>query len=664
MEWDILVKNALVFDGTGAAPTEYDVGIKDGRIAAKGVNLQSTLASQVIDGRGQWLMPGLLDIHTHFDLEVEVDPGLPESVRHGTTTVVMSNCSMGIAFGLQPYGNGPETEFNPIVDCFARVENIPKFVLKDAIGDRIKWRTPAEYLRHFKDVPLGPNVCPMIPHSMLRVEVMGMPDATGREPTDDEIIAMCRIVEEAMQIGYVGMSTDGLPLHYMANDPNRNARIPAQHATRKEIKALGEIVRHNDGVIQFTPNPDAKMATLDLLLMSSGRLHGKPMRMTATAAMDLIANKRAWGMLLRLNKFVNSRLMQGRFVFQALSAPFVVYADGTTSPLMEEKPAFRELNCLDLDDRASRQRLLDDPAYRERFRADWMAGKVGFNLARLARKLGVEPTTFSRDLDDMVLVSVPDVPSWANINMGELYRRLQHYQASGGREGALDADEARAFSRFPNPVKDDADVMLHLLKEYDRAFRWSVTTANTRRDVLKKILFAEDTLPGFNDSGAHLMNMAFFDGNLRTLQLAAEEGLAEVSRQVKRLTRDPAALFNIDVGSLDLGAQADVVLIDPKALQAYNPEARTTVIHREVFNHPQMVNRSDGVVTQVVIAGKVAWDGQSYAPAFGKETYGRLLVRSGSPMPYAYDPARAKKPVEAAKTATVKTKASKVAAAR
>ena len=81
--WDILIQNALVFDGSGEKPREMDLAIKDGKIAAKGMFLPKSMADEVIDGAGQWLMPGLLDIHTHLDLEVDLEPGLPEVVRHG-----------------------------------------------------------------------------------------------------------------------------------------------------------------------------------------------------------------------------------------------------------------------------------------------------------------------------------------------------------------------------------------------------------------------------------------------------------------------------------------------------------------------------------------------------------------------------------------------------
>ena len=631
--WDLLIKNALVFDGSGEAPQTYDIAIHQGRIAAKGVDFKSSWARTVIDGTGQWLMPGLLDIHTHYDLEVEIDPGLPESVRHGTTTVVMSNCSLGLAFGLQSYGWGNALEDNPTVDCFARVENMPKPVLVKALDGHITWDNPIEYLKHFKDLALGPNVCPMVPHTMLRVAVMGMPGALSDRPTDEQIVEMCRVLDECMQAGYVGLSTDGLPLHYLANDPYRGERIPAQHATRKEIRALCEVVRSYDGIVQFTPNPDAKLATLSLMMMGSKRIYGKSLRMTATAAMDLKSQPMAWKGLLRVNRLINSKLVKGRFAFQALSAPFKVYADGVTSPLMEERPAFRELIALELDDREGRQRLLNDPSYQVRFRKDWMSGKQGFNLARLARRLGFEPTTFNRDLCDMEMVSVPDMPEWSGQNMQAIYDRLLRYQQAEGRTGHLSEAEGAAFAQFPNPIVDDAEFMMHLLRRYDRQFRWAMTTANTRREILKQLLLDENTLPGFNDSGAHLTNMAFFDGNLRTLQLAQEDGLETVAKQVRRLTRDPAALFNLDVGTLDLGAQADVALIDPTALRAYDPQAATVMQHRDIFENPQMVNRPDGIVTQVIIAGQIAWDGKQYTPVHGRDRLGRVLTRAGSMVP-------------------------------
>ncbi len=97
---DTLIKNAKVFNN-GEQPIIEDVAIADGRIVSRGKVVDESIANNIIDADGQWLMPGLFDIHTHYDLELEVAPGLPESTRHGTTSVVIANCSLGLAFGNQ-----------------------------------------------------------------------------------------------------------------------------------------------------------------------------------------------------------------------------------------------------------------------------------------------------------------------------------------------------------------------------------------------------------------------------------------------------------------------------------------------------------------------------------------------------------------------------------
>lgn len=622
-DWDILIKGALVFDGHGELPKALDVALKDGNISALGFELAAPEQTEVIDGSGKWLMPGLLDIHTHLDLEVEVEPGLTECVRHGTTSVVMSNCSLGMAYGSLINPNNPEE--NPIVDCFARVENMPKAVLESCLDGVVDWDNSADYLAHLETLPLGPNVAPMIPHSMLRIKVMGLEGSISRDPTEAELSAMADLVEKGMQEGYVGFSTDGLPLHYLANDPHRNEKIPAQHAKFKELRTLGKVLRAYDRIWQVTPDPEDTLKTLGLFGLTCGRFFGgKALRMTATAAMDISCNRRAEGGLIKFSQLLNSQLLKGDFTFQALSVPFKVFADGVTTPLMEEKEAFRELMAIDLDDVDGRRKKLDDPAFQERFREAWLAGKSGYGIERFRHKYRMESTTFSRELGDMVMDSCP-VESWSGQRLSDIYKRLEQYQGAAGDAAALNQDEREAFALFPSPIGDDANFMLHMLREYDRKFRWYVITANERPDVLKKLVFHPETLPGFNDSGAHLTNMAYFDANLMTLKMAAEDSIELVAEAVKRLTKDPAEMFGIDAGVIECGAIADLVLIDPVALKAHDSDANIQKIEREIFNNPQLVNRSDGVVNKVIIAGKLAWDGKGYTEQYGKQAFGRVL---------------------------------------
>jgi N-acyl-D-aspartate/D-glutamate deacylase len=600
----LLIRGALVFDGTGALPTHEDVAIRDGRIVARGPALDVSQAGRVVDARGLWLMPGLLDIHTHLDLEVELAPGLPESVRHGTTTVVVGNCSLGTAFGSQRR-NGDD----PILDCFARVENIPKSVLRKVV-DRMDWHTTAGYLAHLDLLPLGPNVVPLLPHSMLRIEVMGTDAAVSRAPTGAELKRMRDLLEAAMQEGYAGFSTDAIPFHYLANAPHTDKRIPAQHATLAELRSMLDIVRRHDRVWQCTPDVAHRVTTFLRFFFTSGRLFGKPLRTSALTAVDLTHAPRTWKLFPAIAGLLNSRLVDGRFHFQVLGTPFRMYAEGAICPIFEEFQSSRWLMALDIEDAAGRRAIMETHEFGALFVREWNdSGAV---------------STFNRDLDALRIERCP-VPEWCDETFGAVLRRLRDFQ-SGRAEAARSDTEAAALGSFPSPVGREGEFLLHLLRRYDRELRWWFVVANDRPEILRRLLFDENMLPGFNDSGAHLINLAFFDGNLLTLQVAARDSIELVARAVRRLTREPAEFFGIDAGRLDPGAQADLVLVDPEALKRYDTDANRRMVHRDIFDHDQLVNRSDGVVTAVFIAGEQVWDGRDFTPALGTRKLGRALT--------------------------------------
>ena len=149
--------------------------------------------------------------------------------------------------------------------------------------------------------------------------------------------------------------------------------------------------------------------------------------------------------------------------------------------------------------------------------------------------------------------------------------------------------------------------------------------ANVDKIRVLPLLLDKNTMPGFNDSGAHITNMAFFDGNLMSLKLAQQDSLQTVSTMVKRLTSEPAAFFGVDVGTLEIGAQADIVLIDPEALQTWDDNSNRLFQYRELFEHKQMVSRSDGVVTHVLIHGEPVWQDGDFTETLGQRPLGRAL---------------------------------------
>ncbi|MGQ0696752.1 MAG: N-acyl-D-amino-acid deacylase family protein [Panacagrimonas sp.] len=616
--WDVLIRGALVFDGSGSAPRMLDVAVSGGRVAAIGSALPTLLASTVIEAGGKWLIPGLLDIHTHFDLEVEVEPALPEAVRHGSTTVVVANCSLGLA-----YGNQRRDGADPIVDCFARVENIPKDVLSK-IADVATWNDSGAYLDHLRGLKLGPNIVPMIPHSMLRIEVMGLDASLNREPTDAELDKMAGLLEKGMAEGYIGFSTDGLPFHFLANRPNTHRQIPTQFAPFRELKRLTDILRKWDRIWQATPPKDSPRDVFRNFLLTSARLYGKPLKITAVAAIDVHMNRAILKLALLMTRILNSRWVGGRFRLQALGAAFRTWSDGVVTPLTEEVPVLRQLNELDLGDRAGRMLLMHDPAWVTEFRRMWLHGKHGFNKARLERWLRLDGNVLSRDLRDMTL-DESQVAGWSDHTLQWAFERLLSWQ--DGRLTGATEEEAEVFAAMPRPC-DEADFVLHLLRRFDTALRWWTVSANRDPKVVKRLLFHPLLLPGFNDSGAHLTNMAFYDGNLRMLRIAEEDGVQSVAKIVHRLTREAAEFFGIDAGRLEVGARADLVLIDPERLRSWDPESTYRFTWRECYAHRQLVNRPEGVVSGVWIGGSMAWCDGEYAADFGKRPFGRLMLDS------------------------------------
>jgi N-acyl-D-aspartate/D-glutamate deacylase len=252
-----------------------------------------------------------------------------------------------------------------------------------------------------------------------------------------------------------------------------------------------------------------------------------------------------------------------------------------------------------------------------------MHGRTGGDFASWKTKKGFPDSLVIRDGSMLIFDGAP-VSEWDGESMADVMTRVQRYQGGDSATARSDA-EREAFDLFPKVLRDDADFMLHMMRTYDKSFRFYADIANKDNTATLGFLLDEQALPGFNDSGAHITNMAFFDSNLMSLKLAKERDEATVAHMVKRLTSEPAEIFGLDVGSLDIGAQADMVLINPDALDGWQPDQTRKLEYREIFGHEQMVNRPEGIVDSVFINGVVAWKDGMAQSALGQETLGRAL---------------------------------------
>ena len=242
MEYDLLIKNGSVIDGTGSATKQADLGIKDGIIVSIGQVEGEAL--ETIDAKDLVVSPGFIDIHTHFDPQLCWDGHATPSIEHGITTVVTGNCSLSLA----PI-KGKE-DADKIVSMFGVIEDIKKTTFDEAVP--FSWQSFPEYLDHIRP-KLGINVGALIGHSAIRLFVMG-PESQEREATQEEISKMCDIVREAMRAGALGISSS-----YVDIDENGDP-VPSRFAGFDEKVALAQAMGESGrGIWQVVPYfPDMK----------------------------------------------------------------------------------------------------------------------------------------------------------------------------------------------------------------------------------------------------------------------------------------------------------------------------------------------------------------------------------------------------------------------
>ena len=563
---DRLIVGATVFDGRGNAPVQAQVGIKDGRIARIAPRIEAPAAS-VEDASGKWLLPGFIDIHTHYDVEVEIAPGLAESVRHGVTTVVMGNCSLSLTVG----------KAQALADIFLRVESLPAALVRNWLARALSWESPRDYLEHLRSLALGPNVAPMVGHSALRAAVMGLERSLHTRATDAELTAMRRLAVEALDAGCIGISVDMVHWHKVAG-VFAGRSVPSHYADYPEYRMLAGVCRDRDAVFQVTPNPRSPLSFLVILWLALG-VFRPPLRATVLSALDMTDHPWLWRVFPASTRLVNS-LLGGNLRFQTLAEPFVIHADGPLTPLFEEFEAGVLLNsCAGARERRA---LWDDPDFRERFRHDW-----------LRREL----RTFHRDPARMLVTRSPE-PSHA------------------GRTVAQIAAQQR---------RDPVDTLMDLLATHDDRLRWQACGANERDPIRRRLMAHPHVLPGFTDAGAHSRNLAYFDGALSLLRQAVSTGFLSPQRAIERVTGEPAAWFNLDAGVLRQGARADLVVLDPAALRGPVPEP-VEVDDPLLDGARRMVKRgSERAIAAVYVAGtQVVRDGQPL-PVLGRTPVGSVL---------------------------------------
>jgi N-acyl-D-amino-acid deacylase len=254
---DLVIRGALVVDGTGSPARTTSVAVDGDRIAEVGDDVGR--GRRELDGDGLVVAPGWVDVHTHYDGQVTWDPLLSPSSWHGVTTLVMGNCGVGFA----PVRPGGEAF---LIELMEGVEDIPGTALHEGIDWR--WESFPEYLDALDAMPRAVDVAAQVPHAALRAYVMG--ERAHDDATTAEVLEMARLTEEALAAGAVGFTTSRTILHR-----SKHGLVPGTHAPADELLAIGEAIGRVGGgrvveLVSDTAGTEVERAWMTELAKHSG----------------------------------------------------------------------------------------------------------------------------------------------------------------------------------------------------------------------------------------------------------------------------------------------------------------------------------------------------------------------------------------------------------
>jgi N-acyl-D-aspartate/D-glutamate deacylase len=572
-DFDLVIRRGWIHDGSGGQPFEADVAVTGGRIAA--VGKVAGRGREEIDAQGLAVTPGFVDIHTHYDGQVTWENRLVPSSSHGVTTVVMGNCGVGFA-PCRP------AQHDMLIRLMEGVEDIPHPVLVDGVPWR--WESFPEYLGFLAGRQYDMDICGYVPHSALRVYVMGQRGADCAPASAMDRAAMARLVGEAMDAGAMGFSTSRTFFHRSSDGKS----APTFNAAEEELTALAMALKQaGRGAMQLIidfDHAEEAFGCMRRVVERSGRplsfslMEGEtgPLSPRWPEILEWVAEANAAGLPIKAQ--VAGRAVGMLFGHELTLNPFY------------STQAYLALSRLPFAERIARLR---DPALRTRILSEPIDADPANVLGRMVR-----------DFDRMfVLGDPPDYEPLPETSIA----------AQARRRGI--APEVLAYDLL---LERDGHAMLYYaLANYSRG----------SLDSCLAMMQHPGSVLGLGDGGAHCGTIC--DGSLPTFMLthwARDRKAGErlpLPWIVRALTREAAETVGLrDRGLVAPGFKADLNVLDVDRLRLAAPD----VAYDLPTGGRRLVQRAEGYHATIVSGTVVYRDGASTGSLPGRLVRGPQAV--------------------------------------
>ena len=511
---DLVIRNGLLVDGTGATAAIGDIAIDGDRISRVGQVPEQ--GRREIDAAGKVVAPGFVDIHTHYDGQATWDAEMAPSSWHGVTTVVMGNCGVGFA-------PAAPDKHDWLIGLMEGVEDIPGTALSEGLP--WNWESFPEYMDALEELPRTVDVATHVPHGPVRAYVMGERGAMDEAPTEQEITAMSQIVEQGLNAGALGFSSSRTILHRSVDGD----LVPGTSATKEELIGIGRAMgRVGHGVFEIASDLNPEWKEFEWMGALS-RETGLPVTF---AALQSLA--KAIPLEQQIEEMEKQNAQGANIVAQlALRGNGIVMSWRSTIHPFVRHPSWAAIEGLAWEEQFAR---LQDGEFK----------------AKLLSETSVPP-----DSPDLLPIFMIVTQAW---NM--------QYEMDEGFNYEPQAQESIA-ARAEAAGLSGAEYVYELMMREDGAgfvYLPILNYLDGNLDFLEPLQHREDTVNSLSDGGAHCGTIC--DAASPTFMLEhwvrdRVRGTISLENAIKRQCRDTARLYGLnDRGILKPGYLADVNVID------------------------------------------------------------------------------------------------------